>query len=266
MLELVGTALLVDWICNKMLARRALIGASAGGLTRGASLQTVTSPITYLSIASANVPSYNTDKMSIFFNLKFEDVTGLKALGGRASIGGTFVDTPFIVFLHNGALSILCANTSGSIFNPKVSLWNPSTGVWYNVLIHLDWANGTQADRCKVWIDRVAQTVSSNSLTGSGTTGNTQDLLLGSHGTGNNTSNSNFYQFYWGSNVLWALDDVTDTSTDQTIDLSTPPTGSIIGWQGDFGQGIEYDWVQGASTWSITGSPTLKKDVPSGVI
>jgi hypothetical protein len=166
---------------------------------------------------------------------------------------------------YNGSkLQIFGMNVSGSFFLRDV-VWAPTAGVWYNVLLHFDWTNATPADRLKIWINRTQQTLSGSTLSGSGNTATTQNICVGGGGTGNgNELNGVVYQFAFGDNVHWDINDVTDTSTDQTIDL-TGLSGATLLWQGNTGNGIDYDLVQGASTWSAQGGASLVSDVPTGV-
>jgi hypothetical protein len=197
-------------------------------------------------------------------NFKFDSKAANQLLFNRATVStGTFADVPFNVYWTTSNQLQIYGNNDAAEFYQKNISFNPTVGVWYNLLLNFDWANATAADRLKAWINRSAQSLTGSDLSGSGNTAVTEDLVIGGGGTGTgNEFNGVIHQFAFGSNVSWGVDDVTDTSGNQTIDLSGGLSGAILIWQGNFDDGIAHDYVQGADTWDVIGSAELIQDTP----
>lgn len=153
--------------------------------------------------------------------------------------------------ISSSSSGVLAASFHGSSSNTFLSTTAYSSSVWKHFLIHLDPTNATTGDRIKMWVNGVAETASSSSLTNNSTMNNSSaSVTLG-------TNTGRIYQPAFFSGTLPAISDVYSSGPRDIRGVA-----GLYSYIDTTGDNITDDYKLSAA-WTNNSSVTLSTDIPT---
>lgn len=160
-----------------------LIGTNALGLPDRA--LDLTPAGSYLSMTNTNFGSYSRTKFAVSFWARANPLGGVVMSQHKATGGAAFT----VGFAGGVVRAVSYGSVGNNIFTGTATF---STNTYYHFLVHFDPANGTAADRIKVWINGSADTDTDGTRDDTDVNTITEDIRIGGTIAGDNTLTNKF--------------------------------------------------------------------------